>query len=65
MFQFLLTGLQSPEASLSDYQSVYHGFRELVKQLDEDSKMGSLQRYGFIVAVVINSKTNWNFLTVN
>ncbi|XP_052783651.1 uncharacterized protein LOC128219737 isoform X2 [Mya arenaria] len=35
---------RSPEANLSDYQNVYHTFREMVSSLDEDKKMGGLQR---------------------
>ena len=36
--------LQCPEATMSDYQSVYHKFREMVMEVDADRIMGKLAR---------------------
>ncbi|XP_053405125.1 uncharacterized protein LOC123565346 [Mercenaria mercenaria] len=35
---------KSPEATMSDYQNVYHSFREMVYRLDTEGKMGNLSR---------------------
>jgi len=43
---------QSPEANMSDYQSVYHKFRELVQSLDEENLMGNLQRWDWQCAFI-------------
>ncbi|XP_060565876.1 uncharacterized protein LOC132724909 isoform X2 [Ruditapes philippinarum] len=45
---------KSPEATMSDYQNVYHSFREMVHRLDTDSKMGNLSR-----CHLSNGKTIW------
>ena len=41
-YEFLI--LQSPEATMSDYQTVYHKFREMVMEADVNKLMGKVAR---------------------
>ena len=41
---FCIAVFQSPEASMSDYQNVYHMFREMVMEADLKKTMGNLRR---------------------